>query len=197
MDPALRARLPDAYPGPAARCLSDRRELGAARIGQGDELQPRRRADGRWRPRPLAVFPHVRSGALGAHTGGRAGARLLDRLLRQEPRGAIRERRRPERCHGADGAPRPTPRRASLPPSRRTLTRPDGPGAGADGVDRTTLHAGAAPRPLGSIPARHVRRRLWGTAPIRPPPHPPPARRAAPTGVLRATPPGGTRQVPG
>src|SRR2546427_7285836 len=177
MDPALRARLPDAYPGPAARCLSDRRELGAARIGQGDELQPRRRADGRGRPRPLAVSPHLRSGALAAHPGGRAGARLLDRLLRQEPRGAIRERRRPERCHGADGAPRPTPRRASLPPSRRTLTRPDGPGAGAGGGDRTTLHAGPGPAAAGAPPGPPPPRPPWGEGARLPPPPPPPAPR--------------------
>jgi peptidoglycan/xylan/chitin deacetylase (PgdA/CDA1 family) len=96
--------------------------------GQGHDLQPRRGADGRGRPRAVAVLAVVRSGAPAAHPGRRARARVLDRLLRQEPGRALRQRRRPQRGHRPRRPPRPPPRRAQTnPASRRTLTEASAP----------------------------------------------------------------------
>src|SRR6266446_2639017 len=69
----------------------------------------------------------------------------------------------------------------SLRYSPRRATRGVGHGR-AVGVERTTRHAFAAPRGLGSIRARGVRRRVTGTGPFRPLP-----RARAPPLWLRAT----------
>src|SRR5262252_1379493 len=71
MDPAPRARLQDAYPGAAAWRVSSRCELGAARLSQRDELQPRCRADGGRRGCAVAVFALIRSGAPASYPGER------------------------------------------------------------------------------------------------------------------------------
>jgi len=52
VDPAPRPRHKNAHDRAPARRLSHGRELGAERVGQGHDLQPRRGPDGRGRPAP-------------------------------------------------------------------------------------------------------------------------------------------------